>query len=333
MEKIIVWGTGNTYRWYRKFLKEHIEAGSIEIIAIVSRKNHDYLDGIKVIMPNKVKDYSYDTLVLCVCEKYREIVVNDIAKLNMGNIKMIDCSRYIKTIGFDTPRYKSIVKKQCTILTELLQARDEQVSSNKWMKAKICEYGVYPFEEIRDKDILWTQWGILQIIDEFTQFCVYISQQYVRDAIEIGVYKGRSSYFVCALLSRINPKIHYICVDVEDWMDSFEQYHAILPGIHKCIPSTSADFKDKRFDMVFIDADHSYDMAMLDYLHVGNKANKFTFFHDIYAHEYDFLNGGTVRLWKEVKNCTSKCKHNEFSKFPDKWMGIGMIEWNRQNIK
>lgn len=25
-----------------------------------------------------------------------------------------------------------------------------------------------------------------------------------------------------------------------------------------------------------------------------------TVFHDIYAHEYDKLNGGTVRLWKEV---------------------------------
>ena len=329
MEKIIVWGAGKTYSWYRKFLREHIQAGSIEIIAIVSRNNHAYIDGVKVIKSNEVKDYSFDSLVICVCEKYMGIVHNEIAKLNIGSVKVIGCSRYIKTIGFETLRYQNIVKKQCLILTQLLEAKDEQVSSYRWIRDKICEYGVYPFKDIEDESILWTQWGILQIIDEFAQFCVFISQYYLKDVVEIGVYKGRSSYFICALLTRINPHIRYVCVDIEDWMDSFEQYHAILPGIERCVPSTSIDFKDKKFDMVFIDAEHSYDATMLDYLTVGNKANKFTVFHDIYAHEYDFLNGGTVRVWQEVKNNTPECKHYVFSKFPDEWMGIGIIEWNR----
>ena len=113
-------------------------------------------------------------------------------------------------------------------------------------------------------------------------------------------------------------------------MDSFDEFHKILPSIEKCIPNTSYDFKDISFDMVFIDADHSYDSTMQDYLNVGSKSKKLTVFHDIYAHEYDDLNGGTVRAWNEAKEHTHSCKHHIFSSFPDEWMGIGVIESKRQ---
>lgn len=326
MERIVIWGAGNTYKWYYKFLKEHMDAGSIEILAIVSRSNHSHIDGIKVIRPSNVIEYDFDRLVLCVCEKYQKYVYEDIQQYSIIDTKIIGCSQYIKTIGFDTDKYNKMIKTQVSVLKEILNASNEQVSSVEWIKNKIKEYGVYPLKEIKNTSVFWTQWGILQIIDEFAHFCAFISQKHFESVIEIGVYKGRSSYFICALLTRVNPNLRYICVDIADLMDSFAEFHRILPGIEKCIPTTSYDFQDVSFDMVFIDANHSYDSTIQDYLNVGCKAKKLTVFHDIYAHEYDDLNGGTVRAWNEVMEHTSSCKHHIFSNFPDEWMGIGVIE-------
>lgn len=292
MERIVIWGAGNTYKWYYKFLKEHMDAGSIEIVAIVSRTNNLCINGVRVIKPSEVNKYDFDRLVLCVCEKYQKYVFEDVQRHNITDEKLIRCSQYIKTIGFDTATYNELINNQISVLNEILNANDEQISSIEWIKNKIKEYGVYPLKETTNTSVFWTQWGILQVIDEFAHFCKFISQKRFESVIEIGVYKGRSSYFMCALLTRINPNLRYICVDIVDWMDSFDEFHKILPSIEKCIPNTSYDFKDISFDMVFIDADHSYDSTMQDYLNVGSKSKKLTVFHDIYAHEYDDLNGG-----------------------------------------
>ncbi|WP_024866212.1 DUF4422 domain-containing protein [Butyrivibrio sp. FCS014] len=99
--------------------------------------------------------------------------------------------------------------------------------------------------------------------------------------------------------------------------------------LEKCIPSSSADYKGESYDFVFIDADHSYDGVMADYNNVGRNARVITAFHDVYAHEYDGENGGTVRAWNEVLAGTEDCGHKFFSKYPDKWMGIGVVDWNR----
>lgn len=49
-------------------------------------------------------------------------------------------------------------------------------------------------------------------------------------------------------------------------------------------------------------------------------------FHDIYANEYDHENGGTVRGWQEIREEMKAHKIREFTRFPDRWMGIGVVE-------
>jgi hypothetical protein len=111
-------------------------------------------------------------------------------------------------------------------------------------------------------------------------------------------------------------------VDINDQLDNFEVFSQIVPCVKK-IPATSDDFKGQKFDFVFIDGDHSYDGSMQDFLNVGQYTNKIVCFHDIYAHEYDNLNGGTTRTWNEVSNLDNFSKLT-FSQFPDQWMGIGV---------
>ncbi len=60
-------------------------------------------------------------------------------------------------------------------------------------------------------------------------------------------------------------------------------------------PNTSSDLVGQKFDLVFIDADHSYMGAKYDWLNLGRYARKAVGFHDIHGHEYDKYDGGIVR--------------------------------------
>ena len=164
-----------------------------------------------------------------------------------------------------------------------------------------------------------------QVPEEFTKYCIFLADLKVKDALDIGVYRGRSAYFICAVLMRNNPKLQYEMVDIDDKLDHFEEYSEVLPALHRGIPKTSAEYRGKAYDYVFIDAEHTYDAAIVDYENVGKYANVLMGFHDIYAHEYDSYNGGTVRLWNEVLKRESGNEYKTFSEYPNRWMGIGCI--------
>lgn len=196
---------------------------------------------------------------------------------------------------------------QLEIIKKILTASDQDVESFTWMRDVVGQYGIYPFRP-QDFDgtgnVVGTRKGILQRPDEFAEYCTYLSKWHIDTAIEVGVFRGKSSYFMCAILARRNPSIVYELVDIADSLDNYEGFHELLPQMRKRIPSTSDDYIGKAYDFVFIDADHSYDASMRDYMNLGRYAKKLTAFHDIFAHEYDQLNGGTVRMWKEVVDLT-----------------------------
>lgn len=113
-------------------------------------------------------------------------------------------------------------------------------------------------------------------------------------------------------------------VDIEDKLVHYEEISALIPSLEKCIPHTSYDFAGEAYDFCFIDGDHSYQGMMTDWNNLGQHAG-ITVFHDIYAHEYDEYDGGTVRGWQEIREFTKDRAQTEFTRFPDKWMGIGVV--------
>lgn len=225
----------------------------------------------------------------------------------------------------DKEIYQAIIDRQCGVISKILSARDEEVTDFDWVKARLNEFGVYPFQAYEGISFL-SELGIMQVPDEFVRFCNTVATWDVQTAIEVGVFRGRSSYFICALLSRRNPGLRYKMVDIVDRLDSYERFHALLPAMQKCIPSTSDDYRGEAYDYVFIDADHSYDASMKDYENLGQYAKKYLVFHDVFAHEYDAENGGTVRMWKEVSAKYPEQQRRVFSVYPDQWMGIGVVE-------
>ena len=221
---------------------------------------------------------------------------------------------------------------QVRIIRELRDASDEEVQDREWMRSRLNAYGFFPFFKLA-KDptpgITWTTRGILQVPDEFLDFCLYISDTKwhgrIHSAAEIGVARGSSSYIIAALLERNNPDLNYSMVDIVDDLVRFDDVSQILPCIRKRIPCTSDDLKTDHLDFCFIDADHSYKGMMNDYANLGSITTRMLVFHDIYGHEYDHLDGGTVRGWQEIKAASGGKQILEFSKYPDKWMGIGVI--------
>lgn len=327
--KVLIWGTGKKYDVLKEVIDDIVLEGSLVIAAYINKSGAGTIDGIKIIQSRDIDKEEYEKILVCADGEMAVSIFSEAEKLGISKDKLIKIDDYMNEYGSLSTLRLKIVEKQCEILTKILNATDEEVSSVEWIKERICEFGVYPFIRTDDSEILWTQWGIMQIIDEFAAYCVYLSKHKINRAIEVGVFKGRSSYFMCAILSRNNPKLEYLCVDIYDNLDSFESYKEVLPALKKCIPSTSENFIDEEFDYVFIDADHSYDGSIADYRNVGCKAKRLTAFHDIYGHEYDELNGGTVRMWKEVVADTPNDEHKVFSVYPEKWMGIGVVEWKR----
>jgi len=324
-ETILIWGTGDVFLAEFEQICKIVDDGIAEVVALVSRDSKEkVLKGFPVIHKEDVLTLQFDKLIIAAVTPAYESILEDVKELGIKLENVFSVHDWFLNITLNNDLYyQDLLQRQGKVLRELLKATDEEVSNYEWMYNKVINYGIYPFKN--EGKIFYTELGMMQLVEEFTNYCIFISSLEIKNAIEIGVFRGRSSYFVCALLSRKNPKLKYICVDIADCLDSFEYYKEILPALDKRIPSTSNDYKGESFDYVFIDADHSYDASIRDYMNIGRYANKLVAFHDIYAHEYDELNGGTVRMWNEVVNMTAEKEHKIFSIYPDKWMGIGCV--------
>ena len=326
MEKVIIWGTGRKcamwYRWLKKYC---------DIVCFVNNdgtSHHQECVGVPILSIDEAVKYQFDFVVICTNPKFEPEIRNNAAIAGVSEDQIFNLDEFIVHKNLVGRYEKDCRKNQIQIIKDILAATDAEISNYDWMYKKVIEYGVFCFQNnwwTMDEEINWSVCGLQQIPEEFAQYCIMISHLQIEQAIEIGVYRGRSSYFVCAVLARKNPNLNYVLVDIEDRLDGFEEYKEVLPYLTKKIPTMSKDFCGEKYDYVFIDADHSYDASIEDFENIGCYANVIATFHDIYAHEYDGENGGTVRTWKEIVQRTPDKQHIIFSKYPDQWMGIGCV--------
>lgn len=114
--------------------------------------------------------------------------------------------------------------------------------------------------------------------------------------IEIGIFSGGSYLIMCEFLRLRNPGIRTVGVDISTQYMKPETI-PYLTGLHI---GTSADFRGQRFDLAFIDGDHSYEGVKTDYQNIGPQT-KIVMFHDINESSCP----GVVRFWNEVKGIKS----------------------------
>lgn len=334
MEKVILYGAGNIFHAYEKIFMEFQDRRQLEIIGIVDKGIHcDNYKGIPVIRLDELSKVSADYIIVTAQGIAADSIKRDLSKIKDLSTKVIGIYKFPLLEDRLDAIDKNQLNVQLCIIKKILSASDKEVMDIDWMQRTVGGYGIYPFRAEDDYSgtnrIVGSRVGMMQRPKEFSEFCVYLSGMEVNTAIEVGVFHGKSSYFMCALLARKNPLLVYNMVDIFDSLDNFNEFHELLPQLKKRIPSTSDDYVGQQYDFVFIDGDHSYDASIRDFKNLGQHANKLAAFHDIYAHEYDNLNGGTVRMWKEVMETTQINKHRVFSEYPDEWMGIGVVEYMR----
>ena len=325
MKRILIWGTGNRCAMWHRWLMQYFD-----VKAFINDKTDSpaVIKEIPVIKKEDIKNFERDVIVIVTEYRAEKDIRKDALSIGLADENLVSLEEFLKREHLEGKYEEDIVARQIGVIKEILNADDHEVSDFDWMLKKIMEYGIFCFRKdwYEFPDYLeWNVYGLQQVPEEFADFCISLPGLDIRSAIEIGVYRGRSSYFMSAVLMRNNPELQYFMVDIADRLNFFETFQSVIPSLRKAIPSTSEDYRGKTFEFVFIDADHSYDASIKDFENVGQYSSVVIGFHDIYAHEYDDENGGTVRMWKEVLSRTMGKRHRIFSKYPDRWMGIGCV--------
>lgn len=162
--------------------------------------------------------------------------------------------------------------------------------------------------------------GIYQVPDQIAEALVYLSKFNIDSYLEVGIFHGGNFLFVSDYLSRFNPNIKCIGIDlIKEYLN--DEIDSVIKSedryeFHR---ETSFNFIGKRFALVFIDGNHALRWVRKDWENVGQYAD-ICMFHDIDEPRCK----GPVYFWKELKKSFPDRKAVEFiSKEP--LCGIGVI--------
>ena len=159
---------------------------------------------------------------------------------------------------------------------------------------------------------------IWQYPNQFSKYLLFISQFKIHSYLEIGCRWGGTFIFTTEYLKAFNNPFEAFAVDVIDspvveYCDSNQGAHFLK------FDSVSVSFKEyimnRRFDLIFIDGDHSYEGVKNDYENCKGKG-KIYVFHDIVNDECP----GVKRFWSELKE-TEKSLY-DFYEFTDQYAEI-----------
>lgn len=170
--------------------------------------------------------------------------------------------------------------------------------------------------------------GLWQIPRQFSEFLIWTSDHRIRSVLDVGTYVGYTFAVMMTYLSRFNPDIVGTTVDRGD----HGAVTGLVPEFFKATyeRGTSDDYKDRSFDLCFIDGDHRYDRVARDYENVGRHA-AICAFHDIvdeFVQAAPGHDGGVPRFWAEVKDKEDGNRVKEFRYHSQgrPIMGIGVID-------
>lgn len=163
--------------------------------------------------------------------------------------------------------------------------------------------------------------AIGQTPDQIAKALVYLSAFTINSFCEIGVYTGGNLLFVSEYLRRFNPNIQCMGIDPTGYLNPEIREIIELSDWLRFASVTSEQIAGRKFDLVFIDAEHTTTWLTKDYENVGKHA-KFCAFHDL----QDPLWPDVAAFWEGLKEISKK-ERVEFLDDPSgcKTHGIGLI--------
>jgi hypothetical protein len=122
--------------------------------------------------------------------------------------------------------------------------------------------------------------AIGQTPDQIAQALVYLSAFKINSFCEIGVCYGGNFLFSSEYLRRFNPDIKCLGVDPTNYLHAEIREIIDLSDWMRFVSLTSDQLAGRKFDLVFIDGDHTTPWITKDWENMGKFA-KFCMFHDL----------------------------------------------------
>ena len=157
--------------------------------------------------------------------------------------------------------------------------------------------------------------GIQQKQKEFTELMQIIIDNKYNSVLEIGAYSNGCTYAFASICKKV------VSIDlVHRSTERFNNVTYITGNSHE----VSNDI-DGKFDVIFIDGDHTYDGVKKDFELYSDLINKggIICFHDIWDTEEHHRQGCYVdKFWNEIKE---NYRYDELGKEIKTWGGIGVL--------
>lgn len=171
-------------------------------------------------------------------------------------------------------------------------------------------YGVYTKCMNKPSDLM----GLWQKPKELAMCILYlINNCEINSFLEIGTFKASTFLILKHFLTKKNTDLISKTIDVYQHIDK-----SIFEFFDINFELTSIEHITSQYDLIFIDADHSYKEVSKDFEYSLRLKPKYILFHDI----NDKYCPDVVKFWNEIKN---NFIYKEFSSHDKNIMGLGLI--------
>jgi len=212
-------------------------------------------------------------------------------------------------------------------IKRILAAPEKNLVDPAWVLDVIRRIGLrYDRRGIYGSDAKYMNFlgpGLWQIPEQFAGALVKLGAMRPANLLEIGTCDGWTCSVMTAYLLRFYPGFRALTVDPINQFPAWKRVQKLLPVEFR--QATSDDLTGEKFDLCFIDGDHSMDWVRRDFDQAGRFA-RICMFHDI----NDALagNGAVMAFWQELKIRFPGKRRWEFAGHPEKVavMGIGILQ-------
>ena len=210
-----------------------------------------------------------------------------------------------------------VVVRNLIRLLDLDSLRNYEIVANLVRAFGIVQWGHPVFgDEEQFKNISVDMAGTYQTPNQIAKALVYLSEFEINSFLEVGVFQGGNFIFMAEYLRRFNPDIQCTGIDPTNYLN--KQIYSIINSEDwlTFIPVTSDEMEKKKFDLVFIDGEHTGGWPEKDYNNVGRFA-KICMMHDI----QETTCPDAVDFWKTLKK--KKVEFLDYtSELPTQGIGI-----------
>jgi len=209
----------------------------------------------------------------------------------------------------------------------ILKACEDDLTDPTWISGVIRQIGLrYDRRGIYGSDARFMNFlgpGLWQIPGQFTGALLKLASLRPASLLEIGTCDGWTFSVMAAYLSRFHSGFQALTIDPIDQFLARNRVQKLLPIQFR--KTTSDTLVGSKFDLCFIDGDHSSEWVGRDFDQVGRFA-RICMFHDI---NDPLAGGGAVQdFWLQLRFRFPDRQYWEFTDHQDNFavMGIGIFQ-------